>query len=256
MDSFLQSFSLPASIPLFIAIYAVGYFSLFPQWKYKARFEAASCSMSLVHGAISFTLAAYNLLHVPWQLDAPNSPHQNSLMDFSIAYFLVDLLHYVLFVPEDYKFIFHHVATSIYMLTCKYYVGHGAVSVMALMAVGEITTPLQSVWTIARLGRVISPRAKRIYESASLPFTILFTVARGIVGPILTWKLCKFYLLNEGRQVIPFWLAALWMGMVVIGMAGSVMWMQSYQFLHCVSKEVGIVDVRSTGAKCTAEDTY
>ncbi|MCO5572566.1 hypothetical protein L7F22_026322 [Adiantum nelumboides] len=227
MDSLLQKFTLPASIPLFISIYAVGFFSLFPRWRHKARFEAASCSMSLVHGAISSTLAAYDLLLVPWRLDAPNSPLENALMDFSIAYFLVDLLHYLLFIPEDFKFIGHHVATSIYMLTCKYYIGHGALSVMALMAVGEMTTPLQSVWTIARLGRDISPSARRIYEGASLPFTIFFTCTRGLVGPLLTWILCKFYLSSEGRRVIPFWLAALWMGMVVIGMAGSIMWMQS-----------------------------
>eukprot|EP00250_Pteridium_aquilinum_P018799 c2420_g1_i1 orf=216-968(-) len=227
MDSFLQSFLLPAGIPLFIAIYALGYFSLFPRWKHKARFEAASCCMSMVHGAITSLLAAYDMLQVPWKLDAPNTPLENSLMDLSIAYFAVDLLHYLLFVPEDFKFIFHHLATSIYMLTCKYYAKHGAVSVMALMALGEITTPLQSVWTIARLGRDTSPIARRVYEGASLPFTVFFTCTRGIVGPYLTCELCKFYLSNEGGHVIPFWLAAAWMGMVVIGMAGSMMWIQS-----------------------------
>lgn len=227
MESVLQIYWVVASTSLFVAIYATAYFSLFPRWRGKARFEAASCSMSMVHGAVAATLATFDLLRVPWKLDAPNNHLEDGLMDISIAYFAVDLLHYLLFVPEDYKFILHHLATSIYMLTCKYYAKHGAVSVMALMAVGEITTPLQSVWTIARLGRDISPHAKEVYEGASLPFTVFFTCTRGIVGPYLTWKLCEFYLSNEARHVIPLWLAASWMVMVVIGMAGSMMWMRS-----------------------------
>ncbi|KAH7315504.1 hypothetical protein KP509_21G052300 [Ceratopteris richardii] len=227
MESFLLNFILPVSIIFFTAIYIVGYFAIFTSWKDKARFEAASCSMSLVHGAITSSLAIVDILKVPWKLDAPNNPLENSLMDVSVAYFLVDLFHYLIFVPEDYKFIFHHLATSVYMLTCKYFSGHGALSVMLLMAVGEITTPLQSVWTIARLGRDQSTLAKRVYESVSLPFTLLFTCTRGIIGPWITWKLCEFYLFDVRRHMIPMWLSSLWMSMVIIGMTGSMLWLWS-----------------------------
>lgn len=232
MESLLQiategSPVLVSCIPMFVFVYLIAYYRLFSGWKQKARFEAASCSMSMIHGTVTTILSALEFFRNPWKLDAPNTPIQNVVMEFSMAYFLVDLLHYILFVPEDVKFILHHLATSIYMMSCRYYTKHGALSVMALMGLGEVTTPLQSIWTVARLGRDDSYLAKRIYESTSLLFTIFFTITRGITAPILAWKLFEFYLSNQAKDVIPFWLAASWMAMVSVGLAGSIMWVYS-----------------------------
>ena len=148
-------------------------------------------------------------------------------MSFSISYFIVDLFHYLLFVPGDFKFILHHLATSMYMISCKYYTKHGGLSVIALMGLGEVSSPLQSLWTISRFGQTVSPVAKAFYESSSLPFTLLFTFTRGFLGPILTWNLCRFYLSNRAGHVIPYWIATFWMALVIIGMSGSMMWLLS-----------------------------
>lgn len=214
-------------IPIFVSIYLIGYYWMFSEWRHKARFEAASCTMSMIHGTVATILSGYELLHRPWKLDAPNTVFENVVMELSMAYFFVDLLHYLLFVPEDYKFTLHHLATSVYMLSCRYYTKHGALSVMALMGLGEVTTPLQSVWTVARLGRKRSYLAKKTYESTSLFFTTFFTFTRGLVAPVLISKLCKFYLWDQAKSVIPYWLAAFWMAIVIVGYAASVMWVYS-----------------------------
>uniref|UniRef100_A0A0D6QVR7 TLC domain-containing protein n=1 Tax=Araucaria cunninghamii TaxID=56994 RepID=A0A0D6QVR7_ARACU len=212
------------SIVLFAALYAFGYFVVFRKWKGKNRFEAASCGISLVHGTITCLASVYDMLHSPWKLDAPNTLLENQIMEFSTAYFVVDLLHYLLVNPSDYLFIFHHFATSFYMLTCMYYTGHGGLSAISLIAAGEATSPLQNVWTVSRMARAESELANRVYTSLSPFFTVYFTFMRCIVGPYVTWNLASFYIAGKADAVIPRWLAYTWMITVFMAIFGSIIW--------------------------------
>lgn len=212
------------SLGLFAALYAFGYFIILKNWKGKNRFEAASCGISFVHATIVCILSAHDMRSNPWKLDAPNTDLENKIMEFSTAYFVVDLLHYLLANPSDHLFIFHHIATSFYLVTCRYYAGHGGLSAISLIAAGESTTPLQNVWTISRMAKTESALANMIYSSVSPFFTVYFTVVRCIVGPWLAWKLASFYLAGKADAVIPYWMASSWMVTVILALFGSTIW--------------------------------
>jgi hypothetical protein len=209
---------------MFAVIYLVGYFVIFRNWRGRPRFDASSCGISLVHGTLSAILATQDILSQPWALDAPNSLRQKQIMEYSMAYFFIDLLNYMYAAPDDFLFIGHHIATFTYMFSCRYVTGYGATSVMCLIAAGEATSPVQNIWTLARMSRNESPLAKRIYTSLSPPFTVYFTLVRGILGPYLVWELGKFYLAGKADAVVPRWLAYCWMFKIAFAIFGSMVW--------------------------------
>jgi hypothetical protein len=213
------------SVCLFTAVYFYGYFFVFHKlWKGRARYDAASCGISLTHGTVVAALACYDIFTQKWVLDAPNTPFQDKVMEYSMAYFVVDLLNYFITAPDDFLFIGHHVATLTYMISCRYYIGHGGISVMCLIAAGELTSPVQNIWTLCRMARETSPTAKKIYTNLSPFFTVFFTLVRGGFGPYLTWTLGKFYLGGGADKVMPRWLACCWMFKVAFAIFGSMIW--------------------------------
>lgn len=206
------------------------------------RYKAASCCMSIVHGTSTSLAAIIYMLHllythndlasinteghpkqVSWlnsHLGAPNTPFQEAIMEYSTAYFLIDLLHYVLFVPNQPLFILHHIFTTSYMLSCRFYTKHGAFSTIVLFAVAECTSFLQNLWSFASLTENTS-----LFNSLNVPFLTIFTVFRGVATPWATWKLCAYYLFSaEASSVVPYWLALYWMGSVFMGITGSLYW--------------------------------
>ncbi|KAI5065553.1 hypothetical protein GOP47_0020248, partial [Adiantum capillus-veneris] len=223
---------LAASACVFCAIYVVGFFWWAGGWKArkKARHEAASCFMSLLHGSLVTLLTAWDVaLHFhqqslqskPWQqlLQAPNTPFQDAVVEFSVAYFLVDLLHYALFIPEDALFILHHVASASYMLSCRYYTKHGALSIMLLLGLAECTSFMQNFWTLAFLAG-----ATQTFNYLNVVFLPFFTFVRGFLGPLLTWHLSVYYFSGQADSVIPRWLSFYWMFVVSLAIVGSIFW--------------------------------
>lgn len=226
MGFLAENWILFSSILMFGAVYLYGYFNVFNKvWKGRARYDAASCGISMVHGLVVAVLSCYDIFGGnDRQLDAPNTHFQNGIMEYSMAYFIVDLIYYFVTASDDYLFIVHHFATLTYMFSCHYFTHHGAFSVMYLIAAGELTSPVQNIWTLARMARGESPTAKKIYTNLSPFFTVYFTVVRGIFGPYLTWKLGAFYLTGQADAVVPRWLAYSWMFKVAFGIFGSVVW--------------------------------
>lgn len=214
----------PSSLLFFAVLYIFGYFFVFKNWKGTGRFEAASCLNSFVHGIVAVIFCSYDILTNPWKLDAPNTDIENKIMDFSLAYFAIDLIYYLVINPSDYLFILHHIATSTYMSSCRYYTGHGGLSSICLMCTGEATSPFQNVWTLARMARGESPLANKIYTGLSPIFTVYFTIMRGIVGPYLAWQLGSFYIPGKADKVIPRKLAYFWMFIVILAIVGSFVW--------------------------------
>ena len=155
-------------------------------------------------------------------LDSQNTSFQNALMEFSSAYFIVDLLHYAIYVPDQVLFILHHIATTTYMFSCRFYTHHGAISVMFLLGLAESTSLIQNIWTISLIYRYL-----KFHRFLNIFFIPVYTVARGVLGPLLTWKLCAFYLFGGADHVIPRWLVSYWMFTVVFAIAGSILWVST-----------------------------
>lgn len=96
---------------LFSVVYFFGYFIIFKDWKEKVRCDASSCIMSLAHGTPATILSIYSMLQYSHTSFQNHSPFQEMILEYSIAYFLADLLHYLVFYPTDVLFIAHRLAT-------------------------------------------------------------------------------------------------------------------------------------------------
>jgi hypothetical protein len=110
------------------------------------------------------------------------------------------------------------------MLSCRAFAGHGALSALSLMGAGELTSPLQNTWTIARLSRKHSPFAASVYQHISPPFTILYTIVRLGLGPFLVYDVARFYVLGGADRVVPRWLAYTWSVIITLAELGSLAW--------------------------------
>ncbi|KAL3582666.1 hypothetical protein D5086_016998 [Populus alba] len=231
----------------FIAMYFLGYSVFFRNWELKHRKEASSCLMSLAHGSPAVIMAVRALLHSQ-TLGAfadPDSALENTVLEFSMAYFLADLLHYMVFFPDETLFILHHLATLYVFVTCRYMIHHGAHGLLLLLILAEVTSACQNVWSIAGSRKADVPAAARLHEFLAAPFYALYSVVRGILGPVCLFKMGVFYLNGGAHGLIPAWAWISWM--VVIGSAilVSILWVSNLwaewirERSHRAQKKVG-----------------
>lgn len=218
----------PIFFPMFCIIYIIGCFGVFRNWGPKHRPDASSCFISLFHGTPAVFLGVAAILNEPIRgFAAINSPFQNLVLDFSISYFTVDLLHYVVLIPEDYLFIAHHVATLFVFVTCRYVVLHGSFSILVLLVLAEVTSACQNVWTLAGLKRSELAFAANVYRFLSPPFYVLYTIMRGVIGPWFFFKMSGFYLSGRASGLIPTWVAVSWIVVVGGAISVSILWISN-----------------------------
>lgn len=229
MEAVIPEYSLfPSFFAMFCLIYLIGYFLIFRKWSSKHRPDASSCFISLFHGTPAVFLSLFAILSQPVRgFASPNTKLQNLVLDFSIAYFTNDLLHYLIFIPGDYLFIAHHLATLFVFVTCRYLVLHGAFAILVLLAFAEVTSFCQNVWTLAGLRKAELPTAARIYMLLSPPFYALYTVMRGFLGPVFFFKMCAFYLSGKASDVIPMWVSVSWIVVVGAAIMVSILWISN-----------------------------
>ncbi|EEE63156.1 hypothetical protein OsJ_17965 [Oryza sativa Japonica Group] len=159
----------PGFLAMYAAIYCVGQLALLRRWAWPLRLDGASCLISLAHGTPAALAAAGPILALPPEargFAAPNTRFQDHVLDYSFAYFTMDLLHYLAFLPGDTLFIAQHVATLFVFVTCRYLVRHGAYALLVLLVLAEVTSLLQNVWTLAGIWRAEKPAAARVYRGA------------------------------------------------------------------------------------------
>lgn len=213
---------------MYISIYLLGYSTLFKNWDPKKRPDASSCLISLAHGTPAVLLSIYaNFLHPQHHFASQNTQFQSLVLDFSIAYFLIDTSHYLIFIPHDHLFIAHHLAVLYVFITCRYMVGYGAFAILLLLALAEVTSPLQNIWSLARYRKDDVAAAARLYGGVSPYFYGLYTVVRGVLGPWFVYRMVVFYLNGGGDGVVPMWAWASWMVVIVSAILVSVLWVSN-----------------------------
>ncbi|KAG6479285.1 TLC domain-containing protein At5g14285-like [Zingiber officinale] len=216
---------LPYIFASFSMLYLFGYFVIFRKWSRKYRPDASSCLISLFHGTPAVLMAVSAILHGPIRgFASANTTFQNVVLDFSIGYFLVDLLQYLILLPGDYLFIAHHLATLFVFITCRYLVVHGAFSLLVLLVLAELTSACQNVWTLAGLRKEELPNAAKIYKILSPPFYALYTVMRGLAGPLFFCRMSVYFLSGMASDVIPIWVSASWIIVVGGAILASILW--------------------------------
>lgn len=219
---------LPFFFSIFFTIYIIAYFIIFRNWSPKIRPEASSCAISLVHGTPAVFLASGAILaDAGRDFASPNTDLQNSVLDFSIAYFLMDLLHYLIFFPADFLFIGHHLATLFVFVTCRYVVLHGAYAILVLLILAEITSFCQNAWTLARARRADVDFAGRVYDLLSLPFYVLYSIVRGFFGPYFLYKMGEFFVNGGAEGLIPKWVWMSWIFVVATAISVSILWIMN-----------------------------
>ncbi|KAJ4964439.1 hypothetical protein NE237_024378 [Protea cynaroides] len=192
-----------STLPMFLLIFLVIYRSPHNQ------LEASSCLISLAQGTLACLLADFAILQIEQSqrgFASPNTIFQNTVLEFSIAYFLMDLLHYLIFFPSDILFIAHHLVTLFMFLTCKYMVFHGAFTLLVLLFLAEITSGCQNIWTLANACRVDVPTTTKLYELSSPPFYVIYYVVRGLMGPVFIYRMGIFYKSDPADNMIQRWL--------------------------------------------------
>ncbi|KAJ6725764.1 SHORT-CHAIN DEHYDROGENASES/REDUCTASES FAMILY MEMBER [Salix purpurea] len=218
--------TMPRFFAGFISMYFLGYFVFFRNWEPRQRKDASSCLMSLAHGSPAVLMAIRALLHsqTVGSFASPNSALENTVLEFSTAYFLADLLHYMVFFPDEILFILHHIATLYVFVTCRYMIHYGAQGLALLLVLAEVTSACQNVRSIAGNRKADVPAAARLHDLLAAPFYALYSLVRGILGPICLFKMGVFYLNGGAAGLIPAWAWISWM--VVIGSAilVSIVW--------------------------------
>lgn len=222
---------LPLFTLWFLFSYISGYFIVFRNWSNKFRPGASSSLMSLAHGTPALLLSLLSISETQktiahLEFNSPNTPFQNLVLDYSTAYFLVDLLHYTVFVPNDVLFILHHVATLYVLVTCRYAFGHGAVAILGILVIAEATTTCQNTWSLARFRKGDSARAAALFDFLSPIFYAYYTGVRGIVAPLFVYRIVGGVLDSGvgGNGVIPRWAWISWIVVTVVGIGLSVWW--------------------------------
>ncbi|KAK4282272.1 hypothetical protein QN277_013669 [Acacia crassicarpa] len=226
-----DSSSVPVLLPffsVFLLSYLIAYFIVFRNWSPKIRPEASSCFISLLHGTPAVFLASFAILKDSNRgFDGLNTTFQKMVLDYSIAYFLMDLLHYIVFVPSDVLFIAHHLATLFVICTCRYVVSHGAFAILFLLILAEVTSLCQNVWTLAGTRKNDAQIAAKVYAFLSPPFYTLYSLVRGFGGPYFIYRMVAFYTsgLVDGR--IPKWVWISWVVVVLTAIGVSIMWISN-----------------------------
>lgn len=219
---------LPLFFTGYLILYLLAYFIIFRSWSQKLRPEASSCAISLAHGTPAVFLAAAAILSDPARnFHSPNTPFQSLVLDYSIAYFLMDLLHYLIFYPSDLLFIGHHLATLFVFMTCRYLVYHGSFAILVLLVLAEVTSLCQNVWTLASARRSDVKFAAKVYDILSPPFYALYSVVRGFLGPYFVYRMISFYLSGAADSVIPKWIWIPWLVVVVMAISVSILWISN-----------------------------
>ncbi|XP_022735267.1 TLC domain-containing protein At5g14285-like [Durio zibethinus] len=221
----LDSLSLPIFFFLFAFFYLCAYFSLFHDWGPKHRAAASSCFIYFVHGSPAALMARMALKNTQSPTFAsPNSVFDNIVLDYSISYFLMDLLHYLVFFPNDILFILHHLATLYVFFTCRYMVHHGAYALLVLLVLAEVTRFCQNIWLLAGLLGGDVRLAANLYKLLSPLFYVSYSIGRGIVAPFFVHKMGVFYLSGMAKNLIPGWAWASWMVVIVTAILASIVW--------------------------------
>ncbi|GAB4847942.1 hypothetical protein Ancab_027002 [Ancistrocladus abbreviatus] len=231
-----------AFFPIFLVVYLIAYFHVFKNWNSKSRPEASSCLISLFHSTPALVMASLSLFSDKHRgFASANTPFQNMVLDYSIAYFVMDLIHYLIFYPDDVLFIGHHLATLFVFLTCRYLVVHGAFAILVLLIAAEVTSVFQNLWTLANARRSDVEFAAKVYAFLSPPFYTLYTIVRGFFGPYFVYRMGVFYLSGAADSAIPRWVWASWMVVVVVAISVSILWISNL-WIELFQEGSGIIE--------------
>jgi len=119
---------------MFLSIYPICYFILFRDRRPAIRIKYSSCMISSVHAISVSILGAIAIFSdINLGFAANNTAFQKITLYCSIAYFIANLLHYVVFFPKAARFVAPQLASLFVVFTCRHVVSHGTFYVFFLL---------------------------------------------------------------------------------------------------------------------------
>ncbi|XP_010554095.1 PREDICTED: TLC domain-containing protein At5g14285 [Tarenaya hassleriana] len=234
MEASSSFWDLPFFFSVFVLVYFAGYFIVFRNWSPETRSEASSCLISFLHGTSAAVLPPRAIVSDCGGVffSGCNTPSQITVLDFSSAYFFADLLHLAASsAAGDALFAAHHVAVLFVFLTCRFLVGQGACGILALLALAEATSACQNTWALTAAAAVArgtdAPLAMRLRRRVEFPFYATYSVCRGVLGPVVVYKMTSFYVSGAADDVIPRWVWVSWIVVIVAAHSVSILWIRN-----------------------------
>lgn len=157
----------------------------------------------------------------PLNLDDTNTPIQSLQLNFSLAYLLADILYFLLFDPSDWFFLAHHLLSVLY-LGASLHLGVGGISAIFVFFMGEVTTPLYNIFSVAKTLKEDYAIASNILNLVSPFFTFSFVLVRSVISPVLIGYFLKNLLFESPAIPAPY--RVFMASLVTCGMVGSQVW--------------------------------
>lgn len=143
--------------------------------------------VSFVHGSIILFLSGYNTYFVYSQCGEPNTHFEEILLNFSLGYFLYDLLAMWVLGILDRSMLIHH-TICISGLIFAVFTNYGGESIVSALFVTEISNPAMHVRVILKH---LGLRYTKAYEVTEYSYMVLYLIGRLIGGTaivIRTWS--------------------------------------------------------------------
>ena len=189
------------------------------------RVSLASHITSMAHALTVIMLAGYALWTGPHWNDV-NTSYQSQVTMWSLGYFLFDTI-YLLTYEFSWEFLFHHLISAGFWSSC-YYLNRGGYYGMLGLLVGEITNPVQIIWSFARRNNLT-----KLYNALSPIFTKYFIVVRCIAIPIVTLMM-NYHMWHSSTAPIGWritWIIACWVMNCVSWWWCYILWRGYQKFL-------------------------
>lgn len=167
----------------------------------------------------------------------------DALLQFCTGYMIYDACINILYlrwdpevsmVPQlngdDYLFLAHHVATSIYMISARV-IGAGYMSAMICMLLGELTNPLHNMYMMGEQAMTLEccngPAAQQFHGAVTIAFAAAYFLFRVVIAPPFFAGVTYVLLFTKkGRANVPLALNIFW-NMLIWGVCfGSESWIR------------------------------
>lgn len=135
----------------------------------------------------------------------------------------------LVYADGDSMFVFHHIATSIYMTSARI-IGAGHQSAMICMFLGEFSNPFQNMFYFLQFALKMDccngSFTQTAYMYTEFSFALVYAVIRIFIGPVFFAYTSKDLFSKQGRQNIPLVLNIPWNIMIWGVVFGSLPWIQ------------------------------
>lgn len=160
----------------------------------------------------------------------------SALLQFCTGYMLYDGLLNIVWLKtqmnpegltsEDYMFLGHHLATTLYMSSTRI-VGAGHQSAMICMLLGELTNPLHNSFYIGQAAQTLDccngAFSQAAFAAIEVTFSALYCFIRAGIGPFVFLHV-TYNTFTVGRKHIPMALIFIWNLLIWAVVIGSIPW--------------------------------